>query len=196
MTNWQMYAHAMDQALACEVAAARAATRDDAVEAAEAALIEGTRALDLATTPAGERFARDRCERLAADLVTYQERGGETWPTTPDAESGARFKVALNAGLDHSIEAMKPESREEVAELFGKAGERLAEAAVAARSGAGVEAARRSHKYAAGQIERVADPGEWPMPSEIKAMLQKFDREDAEERRRQAERKGVSGFAR
>lgn len=191
MTSWQIYAHAMDEALACEVAAARAATRNDAVEAAEAALIEGTRALDLATTPAGERFARARCERLAADLVTYQERAPGTWPPAPDPDSGARFKVALNAGLDRSLEAMKPESREEVAELYGRSAERLAEAAVAAGGGPGEEAARRSHRYAAGQIERVADPKEWPMRSEIKAMLQKLDREDREERQGRGER-GIS----
>lgn len=196
MTNWQIYAHAMDEALACEVAAGRASTKDAAIGTAESALIEGRVALKLAATPVGARCARARCERLKAVLATYRERAPETWPPAPDPESRVRFKVALNAGLDHSLEAMKPESREEVAELYGKAAERLAEAAVAAGSGPGEEAARRSHKYAAGQIERVADPKEWPMRSEIRAMLQKLDREDAEERRRQAERKGVSGFAR
>ncbi len=196
MTNWQRYAEAMDASLAKEIEAARAATQESAAAFAEAALSECSRALALELSPAAERFALDRRERLAADLVSYQERGAESWPTAPDAESGVRFKVALNAGLDHSLEAMKPESREEVAELYGKAAGRLAEAAVAAGRGPGVEAARMSHKYAAGQIERVSDPREWPMPSEIRAMLQKLDREDAEDRRGRSGSREISGFAR
>lgn len=196
MTNWQRYAEAMDASLAKEIEAARAATKECAVAAAEAALGECSRALDLELSPAAERFARERGERLAADLVSYQERGAETWPPSRDAESVARFGEALGAGLDHGRDALKPESREEAAGLYAKAAQRLAEAAVAARDGSGEEVARVSHKYAAGQVERVADPKEWPMPSEIKAMRQKLDREDAEERRRRPERKGFSGFAR
>lgn len=196
MTNWQRFAEAMDGSLGHEIKAARADTKEAAVEAAEAALEESKRALGLAASPPGQRFAHDRCERLEADVAGYRERGGETWPAARDAEAGARFKVALEAGLDHSLEAMQPESREEVAGLYGKAAARLAEAAVAAPGENAEEAARRSHKYAAGQVERVADPREWPMLGEIKALLQKLDREGRQERGSLAERRGIPGFAR
>ena len=185
MTNWQEYGEALELALTHAISAARAVDRDAAIAEAEAGLDECVRALDLATSPAGKRLAEEHGDRLAALVVTYQEREIDARPAPREAGSGNGCGEALIAGLAVGKEALSRDSRAEAAELYGKAAERLAEAALAARSTSWRDIARRAHRRAAEQVERAANPEEWALPGERKAALRNVDAADrnASERR-------------
>lgn len=189
MTNWQEYGEALELALTHAIEAERAGDRDTAIAEAEAGLDECVRALDLATSPTGERLAVEHGDRLAALIVTYQERKVDAWPAPREAGSGSGCGEALNAGLAHGREALDRDDRAEAAELYSKAAQQLKEAALAARSTCWRDVARRAHRRAARQVERAANPEEWALPGGPEAVLQNVDAADrnASERRAAAQ---------
>ena len=186
MTNWQEYGEALELALTHAIEAERAGDRDTAIAEAEAGLDECVRALDLATSPTGERLAVEHGDRLAALIVTYQERKVDAWPAPREAGSGSGCGEALNAGLAHGREALDRDNRAEAAELYAKAAGRLAEAALAARSHSWRDVARRAHRRAARQVERAANPEEWALSAGSEGLLQSVGAADRNDRERRA----------
>ncbi len=185
MTNWQEYGEALELALTHAIAAERAVDRDAAIAEAEAGLDECVRALDLATSPAGKRLAEEHGDRLAALVVTYQEREIDARPAPREAGSGNGCGEALNAGLAFAEAALNLDSGAEAAELYAEAAQQLAEAALAARSTSWRDIARRAHRRAARQVERAANPEEWALSAGSDDPLQNVDAADrnASERR-------------
>lgn len=186
MTNWQEYGEALELALTHAIEAERAGDRDTAIAEAEAGLDECGRALDLATSPTGERLAVEHGDRLAALVVTYQEREIDAWPAPREAGSGSGPGEALNAGLARAKEALGRDSGAEAAELYAKAAGRLAEAALAARSHWWRDLARRAHRRAARQVERAANPEEWALSAGSEGPLRNVDATDRNDLERQA----------
>ena len=171
MTNWQEYGEALVTALTHEIAARGTVDREAAFARAEEGLGECSRALDLATSPAGERLAMEHGDRLAALIVDYLENGAEAWPAALDRARKGGFGEAFMAGLERGKAASKPASRAESAELFGKAAALLAEAAVAARSDTWRRYARLAHRHAALGVERAGDPEGWALPGLLGTMV-------------------------
>ena len=178
MTNWQEYGEALELALTHAIAAERADDRDAAIAEAEAGLDECVRALDLATSPAAERLAVEHGDRLAALVVTYQEREIDAWSAPREAGTGSGCGEALNAGLAFAAAALNRDSGAEAAELYGKAAERLAEAALAARSTSWRDIARRAHRRAARQVTRGANREEWALSAGSEDPLRNVDAAD------------------
>ena len=186
MTNWEQYGAALHLALCCETKAMREPTREGAAAAAEEGSRECLAAYQLATSDEGKRLAEEHGARLTG-LLDYLASDGP-WPKARDPEARSRFSAAYDAGLEHSHDALREDSRKAASEIYGKAASRLAEAAVAAASPQGEQLATLSHKYAAQQVERVTDPQAWALPGEIAAFHRRLAEEDREEREKTAGR--------
>ena len=187
MTNWQEYGAALHLALCCEIKALREPTKEGAAAAAQEGSRECLLAYELATSDEGRRLAEEHGGRLT-ELLDYLASADGQWPKPRDPDARSRFGAALDAGIEHSHDALREDGRKAASKVYGKAARRLAEAAVAAENPEGEHLAKLTHKCAAQQVERVTDSQAWALPGEIAALHQKLAKEDREGRGKTVER--------